>query len=113
MKIRNVLIGLLLLLTIAAVISCKKSDSTTDGNSVTIDNDAYSPSTLTVKKGTTVTWTNNDSDQHTVTSDAGSFLNSGLINPGSNYQYTATTVGTFLYHCEVHSNMHGTLVVTD
>ncbi|MFF2142952.1 cupredoxin domain-containing protein [Kitasatospora sp. NPDC058190] len=78
---------------------------------VTIANYAFAPSTLTVSTGTTVTWTNNDSDAHTVTSTGSGPLNSAPLNQGASYSYTFTTPGTYAYICSIHPFMHGTVVV--
>jgi plastocyanin len=80
-------------------------------NNVTIQGDAFSPSNLTVKVGDTVTWINNDNHDHTVTSDTGAF-NSGNIANGSTFSFTFNTVGTYSYHCSIHTSMTGTIVVT-
>ena len=84
---------------------------TQTGNAaVTIQNLAFSPATLTVSAGTTVTWTNNDSTTHTVTSDTGLF-DSGQMSPGSHFSHTFNDTGTFAYHCTIHTTMHGTITV--
>ncbi|MFI9723113.1 cupredoxin family copper-binding protein [Streptomyces sp. NPDC052396] len=77
-------------------------------NRVTIAGFAFSPSTLTVSKGTTVTWTNNDSAPHTVT---GSGLNSPTLSRGATYSFKFNSTGTFSYICTIHPSMHGTVVV--
>jgi plastocyanin len=60
-----------------------------------------------------VTWTNNDSAQHTVTQDpAGSGFASGALTPGSTFENTFDTAGTFEYFCEIHPSMTGTVVVS-
>lgn len=82
----------------------------------TIDNFAFTPKTLKVKKGSTVTWTNNDSAAHTVSSDSDSpqlGLDSGLIAQGKTYSFTFDTVGTFAYHCKPHPSMKATVEVTE
>ncbi|MDE1925124.1 MAG: cupredoxin family copper-binding protein [Patescibacteria group bacterium] len=79
--------------------------------SVAISNFAFSPNQISVKAGTKVTWTNNDSVAHTVTSNTGAF-DSGTLNPGSAYSFTFSTPGTFSYHCRIHPNMTATVVVT-
>ena len=81
------------------------------GASVTIANFSFSPASLTVSAGTTVTWTNNDSTAHTVTLDDGSAA-SGDIAGGATFQHTFTTAGTFTYHCRIHPTMTATIVVT-
>jgi plastocyanin len=74
----------------------------------------FVPQTLTVKVGTTVSWTNATSAPHTVTSDPGSAQawDSSRLAPGDVFTFTFTTAGTFAYHCSVHPSMHGTIVVT-
>ncbi|HEX6976731.1 MAG TPA: cupredoxin family copper-binding protein [Patescibacteria group bacterium] len=79
-------------------------------NTVDIKNFSFSISTLTVKKGDTVTWTNSDSSVHTATADDGTF-DTGSINPGSSQTVTFTKSGTYTYHCSVHPMMKGTIVV--
>jgi plastocyanin len=77
---------------------------------VTISNFAFAPTTITVHKGTTVTWTNEDSVAHTVTGDNGG-PSSGDLGQGVTYSYTFNTVGSFPYHCAIHTYMKGTVVV--
>lgn len=77
---------------------------------VTIQNFAFSPATLTIKSGTTVTWTNMDSAPHTVTSDSGAFSSPQLSNGGS-FSFTFNTAGTYSYHCSNHPYMKGTITV--
>lgn len=78
--------------------------------SVTIVNFSFQPATLTIPVGTTVTWTNQDTAPHTSTSDTGVW-NSGTLSTGQSYSRTFSQPGTFPYHCNVHPNMHGTVVV--
>jgi|GEM_PF-1113042 len=80
--------------------------------SATIANFAFNPGTITVKKGTTITWQNNDTAPHTVTSDSGAF-SSQTLQKGQSYAHTFNTTGTFAYHCTVHPMMHGTVIVTE
>ena len=86
----------------------------TESNAVTIANFAFSPADITVKKGTTVTWTNKDSTTHTVTESDGQKGpdNTGLES-GKTYSFTYDTVGTFKYHCTIHPSMTGTVTVTE
>lgn len=79
---------------------------------VSIQGFAFGPATITVHPGTTVTWTQNDEDQHTVTADDGSFTSSPLVT-GQTYTHTFTAPGTYHYHCSIHPFMHGTVVVTN
>ena len=109
----------LLLISAIAIISCGKSsgygsnNTTTPppvANTVSIINMSFSPATLTVSVGTTVTWTNNDNMTHTVTSDATGF-DSGDITMGSKYSRVFSVAGTYTYHCTIHPTMKGTIVV--
>ena len=82
------------------------------GNSSTINISGMAfPASTTVAKGTTVKWYNKDGYPHTVTSDDGTSFNSGNLSAGATFSYVANTAGTFTYHCNIHSNMHGTLIV--
>jgi plastocyanin len=83
------------------------------GNAVTIKNFAFAPANLMVKVGTTVTWTNQDSEAHTVTSQgAGGPLSSAPLNTGQSYSYTFTKPGTYAYLCTIHPFMVATVTVT-
>lgn len=82
-------------------------------SSVEIKNFSFSPTSATIKAGTTVTWTNNDAVPHTITSDPdGSLFKSSTLNPGETFQFTFSTAGSFPYHCSIHSSMQGTVIVT-
>ncbi len=82
------------------------------GSTVNIKNYAFSPATITISKGQTVTWTNMDSAPHTVTSTRGIF-DSGSIGNGQIFSYTFNTAGTFEYSCTIHPSMqHGKVIVT-
>ena len=72
----------------------------------------YVPQTITVEIGVnnTITWMNQDGAPHTVTSNTNVF-NSGTIVPGSNFTMTFTSPGTYLYHCNIHPFMSGTVIV--
>ncbi len=94
--------------------SDNSSSSPTATDKVTIQDFAFSPSDITVKKGTTVTWTNQDSAAHTVTeSDGSTGPNSGNLENGKSYSFTYNQIGTFTYHCAIHPSMAGTVKVTD
>jgi plastocyanin len=74
----------------------------------------YAPDTIKVVMGTnnTVTWTNNDSAHHTVTSVSGNgSISSGDMAPGATFNYTFTAPGTYKYICNYHTWMSGTVVV--
>jgi len=77
---------------------------------VTIASFAFSPASLTVTAGDSVTWSNNDSTGHTATAGDGSF-DTGTIAPGATASVTFATAGTFAYACTIHPTMTGTIVV--
>jgi plastocyanin len=72
---------------------------------------SYSPSTLTVKVGTTVTWVSKDSTTHTVTTQ-GSSLFDHTLSLGDTFSFKFTQAGTYQYYCTIHPVMKGTIVVT-
>jgi plastocyanin len=96
---------------IAAAISlllgatCAHADDTT----VTIDNFTFSPAELTVKVGTTVTWTNHDDIPHTVVS-AGKFR-SKTLDTDNSFSFTFTAAGDYKYFCSLHPHMTGMIKV--
>jgi plastocyanin len=75
-----------------------------------IANHAFDPAQLNVAKGTTVTWTNADTEAHTVTADDGLF-DSGVLQPGQSYSVWLGGSGTVAYHCKIHPDMKGSVVV--
>jgi plastocyanin len=81
------------------------------GNAVNIDNFAFAPATLTVRSGSTVTWTNKDDEPHTVVANDGSFHSPGMDSQAT-FSYTFTKAGTFDYVCSIHPFMHAAVVVT-
>jgi plastocyanin len=100
--------------------------SASGGNSVTISPGSsvpsngkfFVPETLTVSKGTTITWTNGDSTLHTVTSgsaesgNSGTEFDSSYLAAGKTFQHQFSTSGTFDYYCTLHPYMKGKVVVT-
>lgn len=108
--------------TMTASPSAGAAVSPATGDTVTIQNFAFAPSTLTVKAGTKVTWTNNDSAPHTVTSTdgpstsasaTGSF-DSGQMASGDSFSFTFAKAGTYYYECTIHASMasmHAKVVV--
>jgi len=95
--------------------------SSASGTSVAIKDYTFSPQKLTVKVGTTVTWTNQDSAPHTVTavdSPGTSATTTGLfdsqLGQGQSFSFTFTEVGTYFYECTIHkamATMHAEVVV--
>ncbi|MEU8974620.1 plastocyanin/azurin family copper-binding protein [Streptomyces monashensis] len=89
------------------------ADAPVAGDAVAIKNFTFSPNTLKVKVGMTVTWTNQDTDAHTVTSAApGGPLHSPALAPHATYSYRFTEPGTYAYLCTIHPFMTATVEVT-
>jgi amicyanin len=79
---------------------------------VKIDNFSYTPVTLTVPAGSTVTWTNRDDIPHTVVSaDDPKAFKSKVMDTDEKFSFTFTKAGTYTYFCSVHPKMTGTVVV--
>jgi plastocyanin len=77
---------------------------------VDISNHAFNPAQLNVAPGTTVTFVNNDTEPHTATADNGLF-DTGVLQPGSSFDVFLDGSGTVTYHCELHPDMQGSIVV--
>ena len=124
MKTKNTSAGLLLLICSSLFIfSCNKGSNNSygspsngnpvpasSGSTITISNMLFGSGSLTVKAGTTVTWTNTDNMLHTVTADDASFSSADL-KLNDTYSHTFNSTGSFPYHCIHHAGMKGTIVV--
>lgn len=95
--------------------SDSSSGSAVEASSVTIENYNFTPAKIKVKKGTKVTWTNQDSVKHDVMPDneSDAFKASELLGKGESYSFTFNTVGTYTYHCSPHPYMKGTVEVVE
>ena len=71
---------------------------------------AFSPVSVSVAVGGTVTWTNTDSMPHNVTANGGAFT-SPTLAPGGVFRFTFTAPGTYAYNCTFHGGMNGTVIV--
>ena len=80
--------------------------------SVAIADFAFSPPSLNVAPGTTVTWTNNDSFEHSIVVEDGSFTSASLAG-GATAEFTFDTPGQHAYVCGIHPSMSGIVSVTD
>ncbi|MGE5431986.1 MAG: plastocyanin/azurin family copper-binding protein [Syntrophomonadaceae bacterium] len=114
----------LLALIVPFADGCKKNDTVTNStpvstgstNQVVMQNSSFSPASLTVTAGTTVTWTNKDSYDHTVTSGTPSApdgkFDSGNIASNKTFSFKFDTKGTYNYYCKIHPEiMVGSVVV--
>lgn len=71
---------------------------------------AFGQNPLTISVGTTISWLNDDNTTHTSAAD-GSQWSSGNIPPGGRFNFTFASAGRYAYHCQIHPNMVGTIVV--
>ena len=93
-----------------AVLAATGSTVLAADQAVDIAGFAFSPGSVTVDVGDTVTWANADAQGHTATADDGSF-DTGTIAGNTSKSVTFATAGTFAYHCKIHPQMTGTVVV--
>ena len=105
-------VSILAIALLAASLALTERNAEAANQGVTIDNFAFSPATVTVNVGDTVTWTNAEGGgiPHTATSDTGAF-DTGSIADGASAAITFSTAGTFPYHCTIHPTMLGTVIV--
>jgi plastocyanin len=94
---------------LAASVLFARADGPT--STVSIDNFTFGPQTLTVKAGTTVTWTNKDDIPHGLASSNNAFKRSQALDTDDSYSFTFTTPGTYQYFCYLHPHMVGSIVV--
>ena len=103
----RMLLGLGLLVSATASLAADAAP-----NQVRIDNFSFSPATLTVVVGTTVTWVNYDDIPHTVVHDNDTRLfKSPPMDSEEKYSFTFTVPGTYTYFCSIHPHMVGVIVV--
>ena len=83
---------------------------TSDTAKIIVKDFMFNPTPLTVKAGSTVTWTNMDDEPHTVVSDAGVFKSGGM-DTNESFSYKFDKPGTYHFTCSIHPRMVGTIVV--
>jgi plastocyanin len=128
MKKHLSIVILIMLISLSCAVSEKKFDSQVGYNfgdlklsgvddpsgsvtKVDIKDNSFKPSTLTVPPGATVEWHNQDVVQHSVTSDIQGLFDSGALNPGKRFTSKFDTPGSYSYHCNIHPEMRGTIIV--
>jgi plastocyanin len=77
---------------------------------IIISNYSFQPNTITISKGTTIVWTNDDSVAHTIDSDVG-HVDSDDISPGASYSVFFDYPGIYRYHGGIYPSMKGTIIV--
>src|ERR1700688_387268 len=100
---------LALAVTIAATMAGAPAPARAADTAVKISNFTFNPPQITVKAGTTVTWTNEDDIPHTIVSPPA--IRSKALDSDDKFSFTFTTPGTYKYFCGLHPHMTGTIVV--
>jgi plastocyanin len=83
---------------------------TSDTAKIVVKDFMFNPTPVTVKSGSTVTWTNMDDEPHTVVSDTGVFKSGGM-DTNESFSYKFDKPGTYHFTCSIHPRMVGTIVV--
>jgi plastocyanin len=96
---------------LAAVVIPSSAQTAAPASAISIDNFTFTPASLTVKAGTTVTWTNRDDIPHGIASSSNAFKKSKALDTDDSFSFTFETPGTFQYFCYLHPHMTGTIVV--
>ena len=86
--------------------------SSSGGVAIKMQNIAFDPKAVTVKVGQKVTWTNDDSVDHNVTSQSGETIKSDNFGKGATFSFTPKKAGTIKYVCTIHPGMTATLTVS-
>ena len=97
-------------LLISAASAVTKAAPAPASAAVTIANFTFKNQVVTVKPGTTVTWTNADDIPHTIVSKDGVFK-SKVLDSGDRFTFTFAKIGQFGYFCSLHPHMTGMIIV--
>jgi plastocyanin len=98
------------LLAIGLLLDVTSAGAQSNQQTVSIRDFSFEPAQLSVEPGTTVTWTNEGNEPHTVTADNGLF-DSGVLYPGDSYSVQFDGMGTVSYYCTLHPSMTGGITV--
>ncbi|SRR6266702_4647933 len=107
---RRRLLATALLAVAVAAAGLAPSSAGAEETTVKIDNFAFAPEQLTVKAGTTVTWTNEDDIPHTVVATGRAFKSKAL-DTDDKFSFTFTTPGSYEYFCSLHPHMKAMVTV--
>lgn len=118
MNTKNLIIAIVVIVVVAGIVILMRQSysgttqmppvSSGQPNAVNIENFSFNPGMLTVKAGTTVVWTNNDSVSHTIKSDS---FNSQPLSKGQTFEFKFNNKETYDYSCGIHSSMKGKIIV--
>jgi len=106
---RSPSVGFLVAASVAATLLLLRAAAAEDAQ-VKIDNFTFTPPSLTVKAGTTVTWRNEDDIPHTIASSVRAFKSKALDTDDS-FSFPLTEPGSYDYFCSLHPHMTGKIVV--
>ena|SRR4249920_1321738 len=96
----------------STVSATSSGDATEKDAQVVIENMGYHPASITITKGSKVTWTDKQSFiPHDVVSDEDGLFDSGNLHKDDTFSHTFNDAGTFTYYCSHHKKMHGTVIV--
>jgi plastocyanin len=101
-------IGVTALWLLAA--SSLSSAAAPDSTQIVIKDFMFTPNSLTVKAGSSVTWVNKDDEPHSVASDTGLFR-SGAVDTNETFSYKFDKPGSYHFTCTIHPRMVGTIIV--
>lgn len=113
MNIRRIRLGLTAVSMVilgTMEVSIPSAAGTADPTRIVVKDFMFNPTPLTVKAGSTVTWTNMDDEPHTVVSDTGVFKSGGM-DTNESFSYKFDKPGTYRFTCSIHPRMVGTIVV--
>jgi plastocyanin len=99
----------IVILIVLLIVSCRY-DIEMATNEVVLSGQKFTPNSLRVPLGTTVSWVNNEATNYTVTSDS-LFFDSGNMSKGNTFSYVFSKSGTFTYHSNNQNGMTGTIIV--
>jgi len=112
---RSSVVFALILVSFLLVFGCSKKSSNPNpppaANQVSIKDNFFEPDSLAVDSGATVTWKNQGSASHTVTSDSSGYFSSPTLSTDDSFSFTFQKKGAFKYHCSIHTSMTGKIVV--
>jgi plastocyanin len=97
-------------LVIGLLLGVTSAGAQSNQQTVSIRDFSFEPAQLSVEPGTTVTWTNEGNEPHTVTADNGLF-DSGVLYPGDSYSVPFDGMGTVSYYCTLHPSLTGGITV--
>jgi plastocyanin len=109
-RTQMLLTGVGMLILGAMEVALPSAAETSDAAKIIVKDFMFNPTPLTVKAGSTVTWTNMDDEPHTVVSDSGVFKSGGM-DTNESFSYKFDKPGTYHFTCSIHPRMVGTVVV--